>query len=234
MGEAFAPPVAGGRNPHQPGVLPVLHEADQHAILDQDVAARRRAFIIDGDRPAPVGDCAVVQHRHAARRDLLPHQPREGRGLLAVGVALKPVTDRLMQQDAGPAGAKRHIHHPRGRIDGAQVDQRDPERLARLGLPMVWRHQRGKPGSPATAGAAAFAPPVFLDDDGDVQPRHRPYVGHQATAGAKDEHLLKRGGNGRGNLYHAGVERAGIGVDLAQRLHLQAEARVRHRVDVTI
>ena len=36
----FAPPVAGGRHAHQPGVLAVLHVADQHAVLDQGVLAR--------------------------------------------------------------------------------------------------------------------------------------------------------------------------------------------------
>jgi hypothetical protein len=39
VGEALAPAVAGGRHAHEAGVLAVLHEAHEDAVLDQDVLA---------------------------------------------------------------------------------------------------------------------------------------------------------------------------------------------------
>jgi hypothetical protein len=55
VGIAFAAAVAGRLHAHQPGVLAILHVADQLAVLDQHVAGRRRAFVVDGERAAPLG-----------------------------------------------------------------------------------------------------------------------------------------------------------------------------------
>src|SRR5690606_5165626 len=48
VGIALAPSVAGGRDAHQARVLPILHVADQSAVLDQHVAVGRRALVVDG------------------------------------------------------------------------------------------------------------------------------------------------------------------------------------------
>ena len=70
----FAAAIAGRGNPHKSRVLPVLHIADQHAVLDQHILGRGRAFVINRDRPAPIRQRAVIQHRHAFGRDALPHE----------------------------------------------------------------------------------------------------------------------------------------------------------------
>src|SRR3546814_10830724 len=79
MGIAFPAAVAGGGHAHQPGVEPVLDIALQYAVVDQHVALRRRALVIDGQRSAPSLDGAVVDHRHARCGHALADQPGEGR-----------------------------------------------------------------------------------------------------------------------------------------------------------
>ena len=110
VGVGLAPAVAGGRHAHQAGVLAVLHVADQDAVLDQHVAAGGRALVVDGERAAPLGHGAVVDHGDAGCGDALAQQAGEGRGALAVEVALEPVAHRLVQHHAGPAGAQHHGH----------------------------------------------------------------------------------------------------------------------------
>src|SRR6185369_13376247 len=51
-GEALAASVAGRLDSHQPRVEPVLDIALEDSILDQHVAARRRAFVVDRQRAA--------------------------------------------------------------------------------------------------------------------------------------------------------------------------------------
>jgi hypothetical protein len=79
MGEGFAPPVAGRRNAHQAGIQAVLHVALEDAVLDQHIALRRIAFIVDIERTAPVGNGAVVNHGDALGRDALADAAAEGR-----------------------------------------------------------------------------------------------------------------------------------------------------------
>ena len=76
---ALAPPVSGRDRPHQPSIQPVLHIADQNTVLDQRGALGRGAFIINGERAAPVGQRAVIDHRDPRRADALPHQPPQTR-----------------------------------------------------------------------------------------------------------------------------------------------------------
>ena len=137
MGKAFAPSVAGGGDAHQAGVLAVLHIAHQHPILDQDILARRGAFVVDGDRSATVGNGAVIQHGHAFGGDLFSHKSRESRGFLAVEVAFQPVADGFVQQDSGPAGAKDHVHSARRGLDRGKVHAGDAEGFGDHGFPGV-------------------------------------------------------------------------------------------------
>ena len=111
---AFPPPVARGFDIHKPGVLTVLHVAHEHTVFDQNILARWRAFVVNGDRPAPVGDGAVVQNCHTLGRHLLAHQTRESRASLAVKIPLKPMAHRLVQQNTGPARAKHDVHRSCG------------------------------------------------------------------------------------------------------------------------
>jgi hypothetical protein len=88
-----------------------------------------------------------------------------------------------------------------------------------------------RPPPPALPG---FAAAVFLDDDADVEPHHRPDVGDERAFGAQDQHLLVAGGERGADLHHAGVERAGEGVDLAQGVELHGECRIGHRVGLGV
>ena len=125
----FAPAVAGRLHAHQPGVLAVLHVADQLAVLDQHVAAGRRAFVVDGERAAPLGDGAVIDDGDALGGDLLAHQAGEGRGLLAVEIAFQPVADGFVQHDARPAAGQHDVERAGRRRDGLEIDQRLAQRL---------------------------------------------------------------------------------------------------------
>ena len=62
--EGLAAAIACRLDPHQPRILPVLHVAAQHAILDQHIAPRLCALVIYGDRPAPVLNGAVIHDGH--------------------------------------------------------------------------------------------------------------------------------------------------------------------------
>ena len=110
----LTPPIAGTGDAHQTRILAVLHIADQLAVFDQHVLGRGCPFIINRDGAAPVGDRAVIQHRYTLGGDLLAHQPCKGRGSFTVEIALQPMANRLMQQNAGPAGAEDHVHHAGG------------------------------------------------------------------------------------------------------------------------
>ena len=120
VGIGLAAAVAGRLHAHQPGVLPVLHVADEDAVLDQRGDAGRRALVVDGERAAAVGNRAVVDDGDARRGDALAHQAGEGALLLAVEVALEPVADRLVQQDARPAGAEHDVEGAGRGGDGAR------------------------------------------------------------------------------------------------------------------
>src|SRR3546814_13048158 len=67
---------------------------------------------------------AIVDHRHAGRRDALTDAARKGARALAVEIAFKPVADSLVKQHAGPAGAEQHGEFARGGIDRAQIAER--------------------------------------------------------------------------------------------------------------
>ena len=57
---------------------------------------------------------AVVDHGHARRRDALADAARESRRPFPVEVALKAVTDRFVEQYAGPTWTE-HDRHLAGR-----------------------------------------------------------------------------------------------------------------------
>ena len=129
MGIGLAAAVAGRLHAHQAGVLPVLHVADEDAVLDQRRDAGGRALVVDGERAAAERDRAVVDHGDAGGGDALAHQAGEGALLLAVEVALEAVADRLVEEDARPAGAEHHVEGAGRGGDGGEVDQRLAERL---------------------------------------------------------------------------------------------------------
>ena len=164
MREALAAAVAGGRHPHQPGVEPVLQVAAEDAVLDQHGAAGRRALVVHVERAAPVRDGAVVDHGHQLGGDLLADAPGEGRHALAVEVALEAVTDRLVQQDAGPARPEHDGHRAGRRVDRAQLDDRLARGLGREAGPALLLEEEVEGHAAAAAVRADLALAVVLGD----------------------------------------------------------------------
>ena len=68
---------------------------------------------------------------HSSDGHALADAARERRGALAVEVALEPVADGLVQQDAGPAGAEHHGHGAGRRRHRLEIHQRLAHGLAR-------------------------------------------------------------------------------------------------------
>ena len=101
---AFAAAIAGWGNAHEARIHPVLQIADQNAVLDQNGALGRCAFIINGQRTAAIGQSTIINNGDAGRGNTLANHACKGRGTLAVEVTLKAVTDSFMQQNAGPTG----------------------------------------------------------------------------------------------------------------------------------
>ena len=167
---AFASTVSGRFNPHQPGILPVLHIADENPVFDQRRLARWRAFVVESDRAAAVWQGAVIEDGHAFCGDLLAHQPGKGRSFLAVEVTFQPVADGFVQKNARPAVAKRDIHDARPCRNSFEVDQRDPQRLVRFGLPVIFSDQTVQTDAPTDNKIPdfetlllEFSSPVCLD-----------------------------------------------------------------------
>ena len=220
MGITLAASIARWGHAHQAGVLAVLHIAHQDAILDQDIAGRGRALVVDGDAAAPVGKGAIIQNGHTGGRDTLAHEAGKGRRAFAIEITLKPMTDRFVQEDAGPAWAKHHIHGACGGGFGIEVDERYAQRLLGLGLPVGGIEQTIQPHAPTAPGAAALAAAILLDDDRDIHARHRADVLQVLAIGAQDHHLLQGGRNRGCDLYDAGIKAARESVHLAQRVEL--------------
>src|SRR5713101_8322679 len=90
MREALAPAVTGRRHLHQARVEPVLQVTAQNSFLDQHGAGSRRAFVVDVETTAAVGDRAVVDDCTERARDRLADAAGECRDALAVEIASSP------------------------------------------------------------------------------------------------------------------------------------------------
>src|SRR5712691_7223445 len=71
--EGLASPVPAPRDAELLGMLSVREVGAKDAVLDEDRAVRRRAFVIHRRRAALVGIGPVVDHRDELARDLLPN-----------------------------------------------------------------------------------------------------------------------------------------------------------------
>ncbi len=234
MGEAFAPAVAGRLHAHQPGILAILHIADQDAVLDQHGAVGRRAFVVDRQRAAALRHGAVIDHGDALGRDLLPHQSGKGRSLLAVEIAFEPVADGFVQHDAGPARAEHDVHLAGGRRDGLEIDQRLADGIVDRALPGIGGDEALIALAAAIAVAAGFLAVAVADHDRDADAHHRPHVAIGFAVAAQNFDRLPGGGDARRNLAHARILGAGIGVDGLQELRLRFEAGTGERAVLAI
>ena len=219
MGEGLAAAVAGERHAHQARVHHVLHVAGEDAVLDQHGALGRVALVVDRQRAAAIGQRAVVDHGDALGRDLLADAPGEGRAALAVEVAFEAVADRLVQQDARPAGAEHHRHGTGRRGVGTEIDACLMHRVARVVVQAVV----AEPAivvTPAAAGAALLAAAILFHDHRDRHPHQRTHVGGHVAVAARHHHHLPRARNVRHDLGDAGILAAGEALEALEQLHL--------------
>src|SRR6185437_5243903 len=234
VGETFAAAVAGRFHAHQARVLPSLHEADKDAVFDQHGAAGRRALVVDRQRAAACRHGAVVNDGNALRGDLLAHQARKGRGLLAVEVAFEAMTDGLVQHDAGPAGPEHHIHFARGRRHRLQIDQRLADGVVDRTLPSLSGDETLIALAAAITVAAGLLTVAFADHNGDADAHQRPHVAIDLAVGAHDLDRLPGCGEAGGNLAHARILGARIGVDRLEQTRLGLECRAAERAVLAV
>ena len=183
----LAPCVAGGRHAHQPRVQRVLDVTSENAILDQHAALRRIALVVHVQRTAAIGNCAVVDHRHAWRCDTLADAAGKSGAALAIEIAFEPVANGFMQQNTRPARPQHHRHRAGRRRPRRQIGHGLVHRLGRV----VAQDVVGKIGvveTSAAAGAALFAAAIVLGDDLQRQPDQRTHVRGQHAVGTRDQH----------------------------------------------
>ncbi|MNI44126.1 hypothetical protein D3C73_984830 [compost metagenome] len=165
MREGFTAAVAGRGGLHQTGVQRVLHVAAQDAVFDQHVALGGVAFVVDVERATAVRQGAVVHDGHALGGDTFTDAARKHAGTLAVEVALKPVANRLVQQDARPARPQHHRHLAGGRGARFQVHHGFVHGTFHVAL----QHFVGEVSQPQAStapGVAHFAAAVAFGDHG--------------------------------------------------------------------
>ena len=136
--------------------------------------------------PRRAVDRAVVDHGHAGRGDPLADPAGEGRGALAVEIALEAVADRLVQQHARPARAEHDGHLAGRRGDRFEVHQRLGERDVDRPVPGRRLEQLVIEVAAAEAVIAGLAPAVLLGDDLDVEADQRADVVGDEAVGADD------------------------------------------------
>src|SRR5262249_47573700 len=156
MSIALPATIACGLHAHQARVVAILHVADEDAVLDQHGATGRGALVVDRERAASLRDGTVVDNGDTLRRNALSHQTGECRGLPTVEPPCEPGPARLVQQDAGPAGGKHHVHLSGWRWHRFEIDQRLAHGFVGGALPGLRCEEMGKAPAPAIAVAAGF------------------------------------------------------------------------------
>ena len=122
MRKRFTPSITGDWHTHQARIQSILQIAHENAVLDQNRALRRIAFIIHLQRAAPVSNRAIVNYRNT--RGCYPFTNAAGKSGAAftVEITLQAVPHSLMQQNTRPAGTEHHSHITRWRGLGIQIN----------------------------------------------------------------------------------------------------------------
>ena len=139
------------------------------------------------------------------------------------------MADRLVQHDAGPAGAEHHVHLAGRRRHRFEIGQRLTHRAVDGLLPLVGDDETLVALAAAKAGAAGFLPVAVADHDRDVDAHQRANVAIGLAVGADHLHGLPRGAETDRNLADAGVLGAGIGIDRLKEPRLGLEGRAAER-----
>ncbi len=219
MRVALAPCVASGGDAHQAGVQAVLQIALQNAVFNQHIALRGVALVVHVERTAPIGQGAIVEHRHALGRHALANAPTERARPLAVEVALQPVAHGLVQQHTGPTGAQYHGHLPSRCRARLQVDQRGLHGFlhVRINLCVI---KVGQAKAPAPARRAHFTALALLGNDGERQAHQRTHISRQGAIGTRHQHHVVLACQARHDLHDARVLGPGTLLDGLQQAHL--------------
>ena len=224
-------PLPVGAHAHQARVELVLQVAAQHAVLDQRRALGRRAFVVDVERAATRAERAVVDDGALLGGDLLADAAGERRRALAIEVAFQAVTDRFVQQHAGPARPEHDGHRAGRRRHRVEIDERAAHRFVHQLFPAIVLQEPREAVATAAAGIALLAPAVLLDDHRYVHAHQRPHVGGDRAVARHHQHDFVRAGQARHHLLDARIDATRFDVDLLEQLHLVGIAQTFERID---
>jgi hypothetical protein len=202
--ERFAAAIARRLDTHQPRIEAVLHVALEDAILDQHVALRRMAFVVDVERAAPAVDRPVVDHRDAGRGDALADAARKGTRSLAVEVASSPCPIASCSRMPGHPCPSTTVIVPAWRVACVEIEQRLANRLRHVRL----EHRVGEVAvvaAPSAAGVTLLPAAAVLHDHRQRDPHERPNVGSDDAVASRNEHRLVFAGERSHHLAHARV-----------------------------
>ena len=160
----------------------------------------------------------------------LAHQSGEGRRLLPIEVALETVTDRLVQENAGPAWSEHHGHLAGRRRHRVQVHQGLAQGLVDIALPGRLGDVLGIAETSADAVPATLLALTLADDHLHVETDQGTDVVYPVSVDAKDLHRLQLAEERGGDLADPGILGSGIAVDVLQQLHLGLEGTFADRV----
>ncbi len=144
------------------------------------------------------------------------------------------MADSFMQHHAWPAGAEHNVHFASRRGHGVEIYQRLSNCFVDRALPGIRRDEALKALAAAKAVAAGFLPIAVASNHGNVDAHQRTDVTIGLAVRAQDFHHLPARANAGGDLPHALILAACIGVDRFQQFHLRIEGRRSERIVVGI
>src|SRR5207245_4659812 len=112
-----------------------------------------------------------------------PHPSGEGRGPLAIEVALEAVPDRLVQENARPAGPEHDGHLSRGRVHRGELERRLARRLGGEPAPPALFQEKVEGHAAAAAVRADLPLATVLRDRRDAQAGERADVADRPARG---------------------------------------------------
>src|SRR5690606_29913479 len=127
------------------------------------------------------------------------------------------MADRLVQQDAGPAGPEHDRHLAGRRRHRLELAQCRAQGLVNHAAPARRLEQIGIAEPAPRAETAALHARAVADHDADVEPDQGADVAAPDAVGAHDLHPLPRPAQRRADLLDARILGARVGVDLLQQ-----------------
>src|ERR1700722_12411047 len=216
---ALAAAVAGWLHVHQPGILAVLHVANQNAVLDQHGAVGRGALVVDRQRASARSHGAVIDHGDALGCDLLAHQACERRGLLAVEIALEAVTDGFVQHHAGPAGTQHDVHFARRGGNRFEIDQRLADGAISSFAPRLGLDEAGIAFAAAITLATAFLAVALAGNDRNIDAHQRTDIAIALAIRPQDFHHLPGSAQAHRDLPDPRILVADVSVDFGEQFY---------------